>query len=180
MCVVDREGNIVAMTQTLGNWFGAIEVVPGTGITLNNEGIFYDLTPEGGPNYPEAGKKSQHDMSPTIVFKNGKPCMAVGTPGGKAIPQIIAQVIHKIIDFGMTQQQAIDEPRFVDGGVSKGGFGNMNKEEYLKLLGNRHKEEDFIPIEGRGYCGVPAVIIIDAKNDVLLGGMNWNGIVAGY
>ncbi|MFC2164300.1 gamma-glutamyltransferase family protein [Acidobacteriota bacterium] len=179
-CVVDKEGNIAAITQTLGNWFGAIEVVPGTGITLNNEGIFFDLTPEDGPNYPEAGKKSQHDMSPTLVFMNGKPYMAVGTPGGEAIPQIIAQVIHKIIDFGMTPQQAIDEPRFVDGGVSKGGFGNMSKEEYKKLLAKGHRADDLIPIEGKGNCGVPAAIIIDEKNDVLLGGINWNGIVVGY
>jgi gamma-glutamyltranspeptidase/glutathione hydrolase len=180
LCVVDKEGNIAAITQTLGNWFGALEVVPGTGITLNNEGIFYDLTPESGPNYPEAGKKSQHDMSPTIVFKNCKPYMAVGTPGGKAIPQIIAQVIHKIIDFGMTPQQAIDEPRFVDGGISRGGFGNMALEEYKKLLTKGHKAVDLIPIEGRGHAGVPAAIIIDKKNGVLLGGINWNGIVVGY
>lgn len=180
LCVVDKEGNIAAITQTLGNWFGAIEVVPGTGITLNNEGIFYDLTPEGGPNYPEAGKKSQHDMSPTIVFMNGKPYMTVGTPGGKAIPQIIAQVIHKIIDFGMTPQQAIDEPRFVDGGISRGGFGNMTLEEYKKLLAKGHMADALIPIEARGHAGVPAAIIIDGKNGVLLGGINWNGIVVGY
>jgi len=180
LCVVDKEGNMAAITQTLGHWFGAREVVPGTGITLNNEGIFYDLTPKGGPNYPEAGKKSQHDMSPTIVFKKGQPYMAVGTPGGQAIPQIIAQIIHKIIDFGMTPQQAIDEPRFANWGVSRGGFGNMSKEEYRKLLAKGHRVEDLIPIEGRGYCGVPAAIIIHEKNRVLLGGISWNGIVVGY
>jgi len=180
LCVIDKEGNIAAITQTLGGWFGALEVVPGTGITLNNEGIFYDLTPEGGPNYPEAGKKSQHDMSPTIVLKNGKPYMTVGTPGGQGIPQIIAQIIHKIIDFGMTPQQAIDEPRFADWGVTTGGFGNMSKEEYRALLAKGHSVKGLIPIEGKGFCGVPAAIIINEKNGVLLGGINWNGIVVGY
>ena len=112
LTVVDEERNAVAMTLTLGPDFGSMHVVPGTGIILNNEGVFFDLDPPGGPNFPAAGKRVQHDMSPTLVFKDDALFLALGTPGGQGITQTTPQVISKVIDHGLGLQAAIESDRY--------------------------------------------------------------------
>ena len=95
LTVVDNDRNAVAMTCTLGPSFGCMHIVPGTGIILNNEGVFFDLDPLDGPNYPAAGKRVQHDMSPTMVFRGDRLFLALGTPGALGITQTIPQVIPR-------------------------------------------------------------------------------------
>ena len=100
------------MTCTLGPSFGCMHIVPGTGIILNNEGVFFDLDPLDGPNYPAAGKRVQHDMSPTLIFRGERLFLALGTPGGLGITQTIPQVISKVIDHGLPLQAAIESDRY--------------------------------------------------------------------
>lgn len=92
LCVIDSEGNIAAMTNTLNSPFGSGVVVPGTGILLNNEMDDFSLaTKTANPIRP--GKRPLSSMSPTIVFKNEEPVMVIGTPGGTTIPLNLFQVL---------------------------------------------------------------------------------------
>lgn len=108
IAVVDKDYNVCLITQTIGDWFGSFHVVPGTGILLNNEGTFYDLEPFNGPNYPAAGKKSEHQMGGAIIKKDGKIYMGVGSTNALHIPLAIAQVIERVIDFDLPIHEAID------------------------------------------------------------------------
>jgi gamma-glutamyltranspeptidase / glutathione hydrolase len=108
--VADREGNLVALTQTINSFFGSGVVVPGTGILLNNEMNDFDPKP-GGPNSIAPGKRPVSSMSPSIVLKDGRPFLTIGMPGATRIITALPQVIMNVIDHGMTLQSAIDSPR---------------------------------------------------------------------
>jgi gamma-glutamyltranspeptidase/glutathione hydrolase len=106
----DAEGNVVAMTQTLNNAFGAKVMAPGTGILLNNTMALFD--PHAGrPNSVGPGKRTVSSMSPTIVTRAGEPFMALGAPGGVRIFPSVLQAIINVIDHGMSLQEAVEAPR---------------------------------------------------------------------
>jgi gamma-glutamyltranspeptidase / glutathione hydrolase len=107
---IDAEGTIVSTTQTLQKAFGSKVTVPGTGMLLSNHMSLMDPTP-GGVNSIEPGKRVLSSMSPTIVLRDGRPFMALGTPGGKRIFAAVAQGILNAIDHGMTLQEAVEAPR---------------------------------------------------------------------
>ncbi len=119
--IVDKDGNAVAVTYTLNDWFGARVTAAGTGVLLNNEmddftikiGVpnMYGLV-QGEANAIAPGKRPLSSMSPTIVSQNGKPVMVVGTPGGSRIITAVTHTILNVIDYGMNVQEAIDAPRF--------------------------------------------------------------------
>ena len=119
--IMDRWGNAVAVTYTLNDWFGAKVTAAKTGVLLNNEmddftskvGVsnMYGLV-QGEANKIAPGKRPLSSMSPTIVSKNGKPVLVLGTPGGSRIITAVLLTIVNIIDYGMTVQEAVDAPRF--------------------------------------------------------------------
>ncbi|KQT68921.1 MULTISPECIES: gamma-glutamyltransferase [unclassified Aureimonas] len=118
--IVDDEGNAVAVTYTLNGSFGAAVVAPGTGILLNNEMDDFTIKPgvpnlyglvQGEANAVEPRKSPLSSMSPTIVSRNGKPFMVIGSPGGSRIITITLEAILNVIDHGMNLQEAIDAPR---------------------------------------------------------------------
>ena len=119
--IVDKDGNAVAVTYTLNDWFGAKVTAAGTGVLLNNEmddftvkvGVpnMYDLV-QGQANAIAPGKRPLSSMSPTIVTQNGKPVMVAGTPGGSLIITAVTHTILNVIDYGMNVQEAVDAPRF--------------------------------------------------------------------
>jgi gamma-glutamyltranspeptidase/glutathione hydrolase len=118
--IVDDEGNAVAVTYTLNGSFGAGVVAPGTGILLNNEMDDFTAKPgvpnlyglvQGEANAIEPKKTPLSSMSPTIVSKDGKPFMVIGSPGGARIITITLEAIVNVIDHGMNIQEAIDAPR---------------------------------------------------------------------
>ena len=111
LCVVDAWGNVVSMTLTINHWFGSAITVPGYGFLLNDEMDDFSFA-EGSVNAVEGGKRPLSSMSPTIVLKDNRPVMAVGTPGGIRIITANTQVIMNVIDFGMTMDEAIEAPRF--------------------------------------------------------------------
>lgn len=121
LAVVDKDHNVVCITQTIGSAFGSMHVVPGTGITLNNEGQFFDLEPINGPNYPEAGKRVENQMGAAIVLKDGKIWLGVGAPGGTRIPPNIALLIRSMIDHDFRIQEAIEVPRitYIGNGITE-------------------------------------------------------------
>jgi gamma-glutamyltranspeptidase/glutathione hydrolase len=118
--IADQYGNAVAVTYTLNDWFGARVTAGGTGMLLNNEmddftakvGVpnLYGLV-QGENNKIEPGKRPLSSMSPTIVTRDGKPWMILGTPGGSRIITAVTLTMLNVIDFGMDLQEAVDAPR---------------------------------------------------------------------
>jgi gamma-glutamyltranspeptidase/glutathione hydrolase len=108
--VVDGKGTIVTMSQTIGHFFGSGVVVEGCGIMLNDDISDMERKP-GHPNSEGANKRSVANMAPTIVFRDGKPRIALGTPGSLRIFPALAQVIGNVLFQGMDLEQAVASGR---------------------------------------------------------------------
>ncbi|PUA83079.1 gamma-glutamyltransferase [Nocardioides currus] len=112
LTVVDAAGNIVEYTLTIEQTGGSGMVVPGHGFLLNNELTdFSTVYDAADPNRIQPGKRPRSSMSPTIVLKDGKPFLALGSPGGSTIITTVLQMLVNRIDLGMTVQEAIAAPR---------------------------------------------------------------------
>lgn len=113
--VSDAEGNVASYTNTINFYGGSGILVPGRGFLLNNELTDFDFAPsaQGGesPNLPAPGKRPRSSMSPTIVLQDGKPYLALGSPGGSTIITTVIQVLMNRIDLGMSLQDAVAAPR---------------------------------------------------------------------
>ena len=108
----DRRGNVVAYTLTIEQTGGSGIVVPGRGFLLNNELTDFSFTPtQGDPNLPAPGKRPRSSMSPTIVLDDGRPVLAVGSPGGSMIITTVLQTLLNRLDFGYTLPDAVAAPR---------------------------------------------------------------------
>ncbi len=111
LVAIDAEGNIVTVTQSINYFFGSGMMILGMGIIMNNEMADFTWV-SGYPNSIDGGKRPKSNMTPTMVFKDGKPFMILGTPGGSRITSAMVQILVNVIDFGMTITEAIDAPRF--------------------------------------------------------------------
>ena len=118
--VVDPGGNAVAVTYTINGYFGAAVVPPGTGFLLNNEMDDFTVKPgapnlyglvQGEPNAVAPGKRPLSSMSPTLVEKDGRVVLVLGSPGGSRIITTVLETIMNVIDYGMGPQEAVDAPR---------------------------------------------------------------------
>ncbi len=119
--IVDKDGNAASVTTTLNNSYGSLVVVEGAGFLLNDEMDDFSVKP-GTPNlYGLVGGKANaiqpqkrmlSSMTPSILEKDGKLFMVVGTPGGSTIITSVFQAILNVVDFGMTIQEAVAVPRF--------------------------------------------------------------------
>ena len=119
--VLDKGGNIVAVTYTLNTNFGSGIVAPGTGIVLNNEMDDFSAKPGvpnayglvgGEANAIQPKKRPLSSMTPTFVLKDGKPWLVTGSPGGARIITTVLQVVSNSIDFGMNPAEASNALRF--------------------------------------------------------------------
>ncbi|MGH1362132.1 MAG: gamma-glutamyltransferase [Calditrichia bacterium] len=119
--VVDAAGNMVSNTYTLEYWYGSKIVLDGAGFIMNNE--MGDFNPWPGhtdstgligtdPNLVRPGKRMLSSMTPSIVTKDGKNMMAIGSPGGRTIINTVTQCILNVIDFDMNIFEAVNAPRF--------------------------------------------------------------------
>jgi gamma-glutamyltranspeptidase/glutathione hydrolase len=121
LSVIDKDGNAVAVTTTLNNSYGSRTVVGGAGFFLNDEMDDFSIKP-GVPNMYGAiggeanailpGKRMLSSMTPTIVLKDNKPFLVIGTPGGTTIPTSVFQTIVNIIEFNMSTEDAVYKPKF--------------------------------------------------------------------
>jgi gamma-glutamyltranspeptidase/glutathione hydrolase len=116
--IVDRWGNVVSVTSTIEFTWGSGITVAGYGFLLNNELTDFNFLPAAdaaagnpGANDVAPGKRPRSSMAPTMLFKNGKPVAAYGSPGGATIINSVFNVTLNLIDHGMSMQQAIDAPR---------------------------------------------------------------------
>ncbi|MDQ0594732.1 gamma-glutamyltranspeptidase/glutathione hydrolase [Chryseobacterium ginsenosidimutans] len=119
--VIDKDGNAAAVTTTLNGLYGSKVVVSGAGFFLNNEMDDFSIKPGvpnmfgaigGEANSIQPNKRMLSSMTPTIVLKNGKPYMVVGTPGGTTIPTSVYQSIVDIIDFKLNTNITVNSPKF--------------------------------------------------------------------
>ena len=134
--VVDRDGNMVAVTQTINHFMGAGVVPAGTGIILNDE--MDDFTPRPGTaNSPAAGRRPFSSMAPAILVKDGKPFMAIGTPGATRIISALAEIIVNTVDFGMELLPAIEAPRFHNGNSERTDAEGRIAKDVLRALEER-------------------------------------------
>lgn len=121
LSVIDAAGNMVSVTTTLNGGYGSKTVVGGAGFLLNNEMDDFSGKP-GVPNMFGAiggeanaiapGKRMLSSMTPTLLLKNNKPYVVVGTPGGTTIPTSVYQTIVNIVDFNMNADDAVNKPKF--------------------------------------------------------------------
>ena len=166
LSIIDKEGNAVAVTTTLNNSYGSRTIVGGAGFFLNDEMDDFSIKP-GVPNMYGAvggeanaitpGKRMLSSMAPTIVLKDNKPFLVIGTPGGTTIPTSVFQTLVNIIEFGLSTEDAVYKPKFhhqwlpdqVDiesdfptntmGSLQKMGYilierGNIGRTEVIKVL----------------------------------------------
>mgnify|MGYP002606386637 CR=1 FL=1 len=167
--VMDKDGNMVAVTQTINYFFGSGVVVPGTGIMMNNE--MDDFVPQKNmKNSIEGGKRPLSSMSPTLVLDpKNRPLMTIGSPGATRIIPAVALTISNVIDHGMTLQEAINAPRIAQFQSGKlNAEGRMSFESYNKLQEMGHE------INMRGtydnYFGGVQGVMMDYDTKTLQGG----------
>lgn len=108
--VADQDGNLICLTQSIGSPYGSAVIVPETGVTLNNFLYWADVQP-GSPNRSKPGGVLPMCVSPSISLRDGKPVLALGTPGSYGIKQTQTQAMVQLVDFRLDIQDAIEEPR---------------------------------------------------------------------
>ncbi|MDR1978781.1 MAG: gamma-glutamyltransferase [Synergistaceae bacterium] len=180
--VLDKEGNMVGWTWTINYFFGSGVFVPEYGFMLNDEMDDFSTDP-ASVNAPEPGKRPLSSMTPTLVLDpEGKPFMALGSPGATRIILAVAQIIMNAVDFGMSMDEAIEAPRLFNS-VSGGKAGKLMIEagvdeaalDVLKLRGH-----DLDPRPKDLYFGGAQGIML--KNGKIIGGADSrrNGAAVGY
>jgi gamma-glutamyltranspeptidase/glutathione hydrolase len=117
LCVVDRAGDMVSLTQTLLSPFGSRVVSPSTGILLNNGVMWFDPRP-GRPNSLAPGKRPLSNMCPVVAMRGGAPWLALGASGGRRILPAVLQISSMLADCGLDLESAMHLPRIdVSGGA---------------------------------------------------------------
>ena len=178
--VIDKEGNAVAVTTTLNGLYGSKVVVAGAGFFLNNEMDDFSIKPGvpnmfgalgGEANKIEPGKRMLSSMTPTIVMKNGKPYIIVGTPGGTTIPTSVYQSIVNVIDFKLSPGMTVNAPKFhhqwlpesvmVENNFPETTIQELEKKNYKVEKVSQIGRTEMIVIDEKGN----AVAVADGRGD---------------
>ena len=178
--VVDKDGNAVSVTQTLGSIFGSGFMDPVTGILLNNLMFFFDLD-ANSPMSINLGEMRSGPLSPMMLFKDDALFLMLGTPGAFGIPQTTLQMISNVVDLGMSVQAAIEAPRFRLFGGRKVAIESRLNSGVADALKKRGHELQALsawsPTVGGGHG-----ILIDPDTGVFSGGADprRDGYALGY
>lgn len=177
LSVVDNEGNMVALTQTISDFFGAKVMVRDTGIILNNEMKNFSAQ---GVNVLAPGKRMRTTISPTILIKEGKAFATIGTPGAARILTTMPLVISNLIDYKMGIQEAIEMPRFFPSNRDLAIEPRLTEETVATLVKMGYKVEPLGEFDL--FFGGAQGIIIDTKTRMRVGGADprRDGAVVGY
>jgi len=182
---MDSDGNVIAMTQTIHQSFGSGVVLPGrlpgSGLCINDTMELFD--PDPRPGYERANaiasrKRMLSSMSPTIVLRDGRPFMAIGTPGGTRIYSAVLQGIVNVIDHGMNIQQAVEAPR-----IWTMMYGDLEVENGFPDEITRELEKLGHPIRRvRTVAGGMNGVLLDTATGLIHGGACWRneGAAAGW
>lgn len=194
--VVDPDGNAVAVTTTINDWFGSRVTAEGLGFLLNDEMDDFSAKPgvpnadgliQGAANAIGPGKRPLSSMTPTIVVHDGKTVMVLGSPGSSKIITTVANVLMGVVDYGMNIQEAVNAPRFhnqwlpdvvnVEKWFSPDTLNTLRKMGYNVQIG-LHEGDEVSPYWSDAEC-----IAIDEKTGGRLGATdmrNSNGKAMGY
>ena len=189
LSVTDKEGNAVSLTYTLGTGFGSKIVVAGAGFLLNNEMSDFNAIPgitnsKGqigtGPNLIAPEKRMLSSMAPTIVVKEAKPVVVIGTEGGRSIPNTVVQILLNIIEHKMNIGEAIEAPRihhqWLPDSTSFYGIGiSPDTKRLYEMMGH--------PVIEAGYRGLAMGIFIDRPKGIVYGAADtrsFEGKAVGY
>jgi gamma-glutamyltranspeptidase/glutathione hydrolase len=134
--VIDRDGNMVALTQTLLSVFGSKVVLPATGILMNNGVMWFDPRP-GAPNSLAPAKRPLTNMCPVIARREGKPWFAIGASGGRKIFPAVLQIASFLIDHGMSLEDAFHQPRIDASGGEHVGVDPRLPQEVKNALSGK-------------------------------------------
>lgn len=132
-CVVDKDGNVVAWTQTLLSRFGSFVMSPSTGILMNNGVMWFDPVP-GKPNSIRGGAKPLSNMCPTIALSDRLGAVGIGASGGRKIMPSVAQILSFLLDFGMDLDAAFHCPRIDVSGPGLALVDRRLGEEALRAI----------------------------------------------
>ena len=193
--VMDAEGNAVAVTTTINDWFGSRVTADGLGFLLNDEMDDFSSKPglpnadgliQGAANAIGPGKRPLSSMTPTIVVRDGKTVMVLGSPGSSKIITTVANVLMGVVDYGMNIQEAVNAPRFhnqwlpdvlnVEKWFSPDTLTNLRQMGYNVQIGLRGPAS-------YGYWSDAECIAVDEKTGERQGatdGRNSNGKAVGY
>jgi gamma-glutamyltranspeptidase / glutathione hydrolase len=191
--VVDAAGDAVAVTTTINAWFGSLVTADGLGFLLNDEMDDFSAKPgvpnadgliQGAANAIGPGKRPLSSMTPTIVVRDGKPFLVLGSPGSSKIITTVANVLMGVVDYGMNIQEAVNAPRFhnqwLPDVVNVEKWFSPDTISALQKMG--HHVQIGIYEDGGGYWSDAECIEIDPKTGGRLGasdGRN-NGKAVGY
>jgi gamma-glutamyltranspeptidase/glutathione hydrolase len=110
LCAADEHGNLVSLIQSVAYDFGSGVVAEGTGMLLQNRGVYFSLD-SNHVNRLEPKKRTMHTLIPAMAARQGRPWAAFGTMGGERQPQLQAQVFMNLVDEGLDPQEAVARPR---------------------------------------------------------------------
>jgi gamma-glutamyltranspeptidase/glutathione hydrolase len=182
--VIDSQGNIVSLTQSINDFFGSGIVPDGLGFLLNNEMSDFSPYPDS-VNSPGPNKRPVSSMGPLILFRGNKPFLVLGSPGGTRIFTSLTQIILNVIEFGMSLDEAIEAPRFFtysSEGIARSLFVESRIPQSvirsLKKIGHTIAVREAYD----KYFGGAQGILIDRSRNILIGGADSrrDGAGAGY
>jgi len=184
LCVIDRDGNIVALTQSINDFFGTGIVPERTGFLLNDHMDDFAAAAQS-VNAPGPGHRPVSSMGPLILFKNGKPFLALGSPGGARIFSSLTQIVLNVTEFGMPLDEAIEAPRFFS--FSSGGRpGPIAVEarfpqEVITALQAMGQEVEVREAYDKYFGGAQGIMVLRDKK-IMHGGADSrrDGVGAGY
>ncbi len=193
--VVDAEGNAVAVTTTINDWFGSRVTADGLGFLMNDEMDDFSAKPgapnsdgliQGAANAIGPGKRPLSSMTPTIVVHDGKAFLVLGSPGSSKIITTVANVLMGVVDYGMNIQEAVDAPRFHNQWVPDVLYVEQwfspDTVQRLQTMGYKvefglHEGENFSPYWSDAEC-----VAVDPRTGERLGASDYreNGKAIGY
>jgi len=193
--IIDTEGNAVAVTTTINDWFGSRVTADGLGFLLNDEMDDFSAKPgvpnsdgliQGDANAIGPGKRPLSSMTPTMVVHDGKTVMVLGSPGSSKIITTVANVLMGVVDYKLNLQEAVNAPRFHNQWLPD--VVNVEKSFFPDTLNVLRKMGYSVQIGlekngGSPYWSDAECIAVDEKTGIRLGatdGRNSNGKAVGY
>jgi gamma-glutamyltranspeptidase / glutathione hydrolase len=193
--VVDSEGDAVAVTTTLNDNFGSRVTAEGLGFLLNDEMDDFSAKPgvpnlygliQGPANAIGAGKRPLSAMTPTIVLKDGKLYLVLGSPGGPRIITTVANILMGVVDYGMNIQEAVDAPRFhnqwLPDATNVEQWFSPDTVRLLEKMGHKVESGEGAAGDWEPYWSDGECVAIDPKTGERLGASDYrnNGKAVGY